>query len=34
VQALAYPKGRTMANKITTLNEGDWSIAASPDAVL
>ncbi len=33
IQALAYPNGTTLTNKITT-NNGDWPIAVSPDAVL
>lgn len=34
VQDVAYPNGTTMANKITTITDGDWPIAVSPDAVL
>jgi hypothetical protein len=34
VQALAYPNGTAMTNKITALTDGNWPIAASPDAVL
>lgn len=34
VQYMEYPNGTTMANKITAATDGDWPIAASPDAVL
>jgi hypothetical protein len=34
VQDVAYPNGTTMANKITTITDGDWPIAVSPDAAL
>jgi hypothetical protein len=34
VQNVAYPNGATMANKITTITDGEWPIAVSPDAVL
>ena len=34
VQSLAYPNGSTLKSKLTTLPDGDWPIAASPDAVL
>lgn len=33
VQALAYPDGTTLTDKLTT-NIGDWPISVSPDAVL
>ena len=33
VQLLAYPKGTTLSNKLTT-NAGDWPIAVSPDNAL
>jgi hypothetical protein len=33
IQALAYPNGTTLTNKITA-NDGQWPIAVSPDAVL
>jgi hypothetical protein len=34
VQDVAYPNGTTMTNKLTTISDGDWPIAVSPDAVL
>ncbi len=33
IQALAYPGGTTLTDKLTT-NIGDWPIAVSPDTVL
>jgi hypothetical protein len=33
IQALAYPNGSTLTDKLTTAG-GDWPIAVSPDAVL
>jgi hypothetical protein len=34
VQDVAYPNGTTLKNKLTTITDGDWPIAVSPDAVL
>jgi hypothetical protein len=34
VQDVAYPNGTTLKNKLTTISDGDWPIAVSPDAVL
>jgi hypothetical protein len=34
VQSLAYPKGTVLVNKLTSVTDGDWPIAANPDAVL
>jgi hypothetical protein len=34
VQDLAYPNGTTLSNKLTTITDGEWPIAVSPDAVL
>jgi hypothetical protein len=34
VQSLAYPNGTVLVNKLTSATDGDWPIAASPDAVL
>jgi hypothetical protein len=34
VQSLAYPNGTVLVNKLTSVTDGDWPIAASPDAVL
>lgn len=34
VQDVAYPNGKTMVNVITNITDGNWPIAASPDAVL
>jgi hypothetical protein len=33
VQSVAYPKGTSLSNKLTT-NAGDWPVAASPDNAL
>jgi hypothetical protein len=34
VQDVAYPNGSTLKSKLTTVTDGDWPIAVSPDAVL
>jgi hypothetical protein len=34
VQDLPYPNGTALTSKLTTITDGDWPIAASPDAVL
>jgi hypothetical protein len=33
IQSIAYPKGTTLADKLTT-NGGDWPLSISPDSVL
>ncbi len=33
IQSVAYPKGTSFSNKLTT-NAGDWPFAVSPDAAL
>jgi hypothetical protein len=33
IESVAYPKGNTLADKLTT-SAGDWPVAASPDNAL